>query len=99
MRKKLTNLEASNNVSVIDTSNNNIIATVSVESGPHGVAVTPDGTKVYVANNGDDTVSVINTSTSTVATTCICGILSYRVAITYEGKEILLLISSITVSL
>jgi len=52
-----------------------------------------------VANNGDDTVSVINTSTSTVATTCICGILSYRVAITYEGKEILLLISSITVSL
>ncbi len=42
----------SNTVSVIDTATNNVTATVTVGSGPYGVAVTPDGTKVYVANCG-----------------------------------------------
>ena len=31
-----------------------------------GAAVTPDGTKVYIANFEDETVSVINTATNTV---------------------------------
>src|SRR5262249_13188841 len=35
-------------------------------STPFGVAVTPDGSKVYVANSGDGTVSVISTGTNTV---------------------------------
>ncbi len=35
-------------VSVIDTSTNKVIATVPVGDDPHGVAVTPDGTKIYV---------------------------------------------------
>jgi len=33
-----------------------------VASGPFGVAVTPDGSLVYVANSGDDSVSVIRTA-------------------------------------
>jgi YVTN family beta-propeller protein len=36
-------------------------------STPFGVAVTPDGSRVYVANGGDGTVSVISTATNTVA--------------------------------
>ncbi len=39
-----------NNVSVIDTATNNVTATVHVGIYPTGVAVSPDGTKVYVAN-------------------------------------------------
>jgi DNA-binding beta-propeller fold protein YncE len=42
-------------VSVIDT-------TVGVGSIHIGVAVTPDGAFVYVANQGSDNVSVINTT-------------------------------------
>ena len=38
-----------NTVSVIDTATNTVTATVPVGSYPIGVAVTPDGTKVYVA--------------------------------------------------
>ena len=41
---------ASNNVSVIDTASNTVTATIPVGIGPQGVAVTPDGRKVYVAN-------------------------------------------------
>jgi YVTN family beta-propeller protein len=37
-----------------------------VGSNPYGVAVTPDGSKVFVANGGDNTVSVIATATNTV---------------------------------
>jgi YVTN family beta-propeller protein len=39
----------SNNVSVIDTATDMVIATIPVGSFPFGVAVSPDGRKVYVA--------------------------------------------------
>ena len=37
------------------------------------LAVTPDGTKIYVANSGANTVSVINTTTDTVIATVPVG--------------------------
>ncbi len=40
---------------------------------PFGVAVTPDGSKVYVANDGSSTVSVIATATNTVTATIPVG--------------------------
>ncbi len=48
-------------VYVIDTATNNVTAIVPVGLNPCGVAVTPDGTKVYVANwfDPDPTVSII----------------------------------------
>jgi YVTN family beta-propeller protein len=39
----------SNDVSVIDTATNSVVATVPVGIQPLGVAVTPDGKHVYVA--------------------------------------------------
>ena len=60
-------------VSVIDTATNNVTATMPVGSGPGGVAVTPDGTKVYVANSNDGTVSVIDTGTNNVTATVNVG--------------------------
>jgi YVTN family beta-propeller protein len=40
----------SNDVSVIDTATNTETATIPVGNNPFGVAVTPDGSKVYVTN-------------------------------------------------
>jgi YVTN family beta-propeller protein len=37
------------------------------------LAVTPDGSKVYVANNESNTVSVIDAATNTVTTTILVG--------------------------
>jgi YVTN family beta-propeller protein len=55
-----------NTVSVIDTATNTVTATISVGNGPVGVAVKPDGSKLYVANVVDNTVSVIDTATNIV---------------------------------
>ena len=59
--------EHSNNVSVIDTATNTLVATIPVGTIPFAVAVTPDGTHVYVTNDGSNNVSVIGTATNTVA--------------------------------
>ena len=40
------------NVSVIDTATNTVVATVPVGSAPFGVAVNPAGTFAYVTNDG-----------------------------------------------
>jgi YVTN family beta-propeller protein len=44
-----------------------------VGSYPLGVAVTPDGSKVYVTNYYDNTVSVINTTDNSIAATVGVG--------------------------
>lgn len=63
----------SNNVSVINTAIHAIVATVPVDSQPFGIAVSPDGRKIYVVNSKNETghaqpgiVSVIDAATNTV---------------------------------
>jgi len=53
-------------VSVIDTATNTVTATISAGSQPAGVAVSPDGSRVYVANTASQNVSVIDSGTNTV---------------------------------
>ncbi|WP_373863379.1 YncE family protein, partial [Rhodococcus marinonascens] len=40
-----------------------VIDTVPVGLAPSGVAITPDGSRAYVANDADSSVSVIDTGT------------------------------------
>jgi len=63
--------EKSNTVSVINTTTDVVISTIPVGNNPVGVAVSSDGTKVYVTNFGNDdihgrTVSIIDTTTEEV---------------------------------
>jgi YVTN family beta-propeller protein len=53
-------------ISVINTATNTVTDTVNGISDPLGVAVSPAGTKVYVANEGSNNVYVIDTATNTV---------------------------------
>jgi YVTN family beta-propeller protein len=53
----VTNL-ISNSVSIVDVASRTVLQTFPVGTWPIGVAVAPDGT-VYVANAGDNTVSVL----------------------------------------
>jgi len=46
---------------------------VHVGKDPRGVAITPDGRYVYVANYGDDTISVIDTTNNKVIDTIKVG--------------------------
>ncbi|MCK9485212.1 MAG: YncE family protein [Dehalococcoidia bacterium] len=49
-------------VSVVDTTTNDVTASISVGNSPIWIAVTPDGTRAYVTNSHDDNVSVISTA-------------------------------------
>ena len=60
----------SSNVTVIDTTTNKVVTTIDVGLAPSGVAVAPDGSKVYVANEAvKGTVSVIDAATNAVTAT------------------------------
>ena len=76
----------SDSVSVIDTSSNAVVATVTVGDQPQGVAITPDGQSAYVAMCGGD-VWVLDTSTNKVATKVVVGGCPTGVAITPDGKH------------
>src|SRR5437879_11488966 len=61
--------EKSDEVSVIDTATDQVVATVKVGQRPRGVVVAPDGKRVYVANGNSNDLSVIDTATNTVIDT------------------------------
>ncbi|WP_410507714.1 PGF-pre-PGF domain-containing protein [Methanosarcina hadiensis] len=75
-------------VSVINTTTNNVTATVKIGESPSGIAVNPTGTKVYVANYGSNNVSVFNTSTNTVTAIISVGDRPYGVAVNSDGTKV-----------
>ena len=81
----------SESVSVIDTASNTVVATVGVGACAGGVAITPDGTRAYVANVCSDSVSVIDTVSNSVVATVVLGpsreISPFEVAITPDGTR------------
>ncbi len=86
----------SNTVSVIDTATNAVTATIPVGYEPFGVAVSPDGSRVYVANSclypicpiNNDTVSVIDTASDTVTATITVGANPFGVAVSPDGSRV-----------
>ena len=81
---------ANGTVSVIDTSTNTVTTTISGSGlgNSRGIAVTPDGTRVYVVNEVvPSSVSVIDTSTNSVIDTIYPGgTYPIGVAITPNGS-------------
>ena len=71
----------------INTLSNSVQGTVTVGQNPFGLDVTPDGRKLYVANQNSSTVSVIDTTTSQVIATVGVGFSPTRVAITPDGSK------------
>ena len=61
-----TGIASSGTVSVIDLKNLKVIKALKVYLLPSGMALSPDGSKLYVANANSDLVSVINTQTDKV---------------------------------
>ncbi len=75
-------------VSVINTATNTVSATIPVGAYPFGVSVSPDGSKVYVANMDAGTVSVINTATNTVTATIPVGTDPYGISVSPDGSKV-----------
>ncbi|WP_245814056.1 YncE family protein [Rhodococcus marinonascens] len=64
-----------------------VIDTILVGNNPFGVAITLDGSFVYVVNTDDGTVSVIDTGTNMVVDTVMVGSFPEGVAITPDGTR------------
>ena len=62
--------------------------TIEVGSEPTAVAFTPDGTKAYVTNSDDGTVSVIDTTTLSVTSTVPVGAWPAALAMTPDGTKV-----------
>jgi large repetitive protein len=77
----------SNKVFVIDTTTNTIVGSpISTGVMPIGVAITPDGRYVYIANNGSNTVSVLDAVTDRVVNSVSVPAGPIGVAVTPDGK-------------
>jgi YVTN family beta-propeller protein len=74
-----------NTVSVIRTATNTVVKSIPVGTFPNGVAVTPDGTKVYVSNTASGNVSVIHRPGNTVVKTIPAGSGPFGIAVTDKG--------------
>ncbi|RWY53907.1 beta-propeller fold lactonase family protein [Mucilaginibacter gilvus] len=74
-----------NFVLVISTTTNSVVKSILVGKTPHGITITPDGSKLYVANTSDNNVSVINTSDNAVAATIAVGVSPTGISVTPDG--------------
>jgi YVTN family beta-propeller protein len=78
-------------VSVIDTTTNTVTKTITIpDNDGHNygsaLAVSADGSRLYVVNRADQFTSVVNTATNTVISTTAVGYSDGDVAITPDGR-------------
>jgi YVTN family beta-propeller protein len=78
-----------NTVSVIDTGDGKVVATIPVSAGPHGMAITRDGRTVYVSGDGSSSVDVIDTATDKVVKTIDVGKTPNGIALTPDNRLLL----------
>lgn len=77
----------SSNVSLIDTTSDTVTKTVPTEGAPHGIAETPDRSKVFVANEAAGTVTVLSGTGDVLAASIPVGLRPQRIHITSDGRR------------
>jgi YVTN family beta-propeller protein len=65
------------------------VSQIQVGKQPEGIDVSPDGREVWVGQNGDGYISIIDTSTNKVKETIKVGEVPIRVKFTPDGKRVL----------
>ena len=81
----INNFGKNGTITVLNTATNTVVATIQVGASPIGVAISPDGSRVYVANLVSQNTSVIDASTNKVIATIMAGGGDY-LAISPDGK-------------
>lgn len=65
------------------------VAQIQVGKQPEGIDVSPDGREVWVGQNGDGQISIIDTATNKVKESIKVGEVPIRVKFTPDGKRVL----------
>ncbi len=76
-------------VSVVDTSSAATTSTIAVGSGPHGMAASLDGRRVFVGLDGGTTVAVLDTASERVADRIEVGKAPHGLALLPDGSTLL----------
>ncbi|HEX8637214.1 MAG TPA: YncE family protein, partial [Pyrinomonadaceae bacterium] len=64
------------------------IKQIAVGGKPEGIAVSPDGKELWIGQNGDGGISIIDTTTLTVKKTFKAGTMPIRIKFTADGKRV-----------
>ena len=80
--------ESGGEVWAIDTTTHRAVGRVAVGRHPAHIALTPDGRFAWVANRGDNTVSVIDTSARREVATVAVGTYPYGIRVRPGGREV-----------
>jgi RNA polymerase sigma factor (sigma-70 family) len=78
----------SGTVSSLDLNRGVALTHRRVGRGPEGIAASPDGTRVWVANRADDTITVLNADDLRVIDTIQAPGMPLRMAFTPDGKTV-----------
>ncbi len=76
----------SNTVGVIDTRDNRMTTHVPVPRGAHGIAVLPDGSRVFVSSDESSAISVIDPATDEIIKTIPTGKQPHGLAAGKDGR-------------
>jgi len=76
-------------VDVIDVVGRTVVATIPVAGSPAGLALSPDGSSLYVTSSAANSVTVISTATNLVVGSPIAvGVIPFGVAVSPDGTRI-----------
>lgn len=88
IKQPLAYFASNNNVVVVNTATNTTVDTIPVGNNPKGIAVSPDGSRVYVTTVDNGKLAVINTVTNTVDTSITIGNNPSGVVISPDGSKV-----------
>ena len=77
-------------VTVVDMNARKTLKTITMPEGskPMGLAVAPDGQRVYVSNGRGGTLSVLDVATDSILSTTKVGTRPWGVGVTKDGKKL-----------
>jgi YVTN family beta-propeller protein len=79
---------AGDNVHVIDPATNRVIGTIDGIEVPHGIAISPDGTRIYVTNESLVTLDVVDASSFKVTKRIPLSGRPNNVAVSKDGAKV-----------
>src|SRR5215813_12377543 len=79
---------AGDNVHLIDPATNKVMGVINGIEANHGAAAAPDGTRLYVSNEADSTLDVVDTKTLRVTSKIPLSGHPNNIAISQDGKRV-----------